>query len=53
MKSSDEGIHSASIGGIWAVYVFGFGGVMIDKKRFKHQSMSAQRMGFFRVSTGL
>ena len=32
MKSSDEGIHSASIGGIWAVYVFGFGGVMIDKK---------------------
>ena len=31
MKSSDEGIHSASIGGIWAIYVLGFGGVNIDK----------------------
>ena len=32
MKSSDEGIHSASIGGIWAVFVFGFGGTNIDDK---------------------
>jgi hypothetical glycosyl hydrolase len=27
MKSSDQGIHSASIGGIWKSVVFGFGGV--------------------------
>lgn len=27
MKSSDEGIHSASIGGIWQSVVYGFGGV--------------------------
>ena len=32
MKSSDEGIHSASIGGIWAAFVFGFGGTNIDDK---------------------
>ena len=32
MKSSDEGIHSASIGGIWAAYVFGFGGVTVKSK---------------------
>ena len=31
MKSSDEGIHSASMGGIWAIYVLGFGGVNIAK----------------------
>lgn len=31
MKSSDEGIHSASIGGIWQCVVFGFAGVrMVD-----------------------
>lgn len=27
MKSSDHGIHTASIGGIWKCVVFGFGGV--------------------------
>ncbi|WP_317913900.1 glycoside hydrolase family 65 protein [Carnobacterium maltaromaticum] len=27
MKSSDEGIHAASLGGIWQMTVFGFGGV--------------------------
>ncbi|MFD1433325.1 glycoside hydrolase family 65 protein [Lacticaseibacillus yichunensis] len=27
MSSSDEGIHAASIGGIWSMTVFGFGGV--------------------------
>ncbi|MFD2612436.1 glycoside hydrolase family 65 protein [Paenibacillus gansuensis] len=27
MKSSDEGIHAASLGGIWKSIVFGFGGV--------------------------
>ncbi len=33
MKSSDEGIHSASIGGIWQCVTFGFGGVrMYDGK---------------------
>jgi len=31
MKSSDKGIHSASLGGIWQIIVCGFGGVrMID-----------------------
>ncbi|WP_426350402.1 glycoside hydrolase family 65 protein [Alloiococcus sp. CFN-8] len=29
MKSSDEGIHSASIGGIWQSVVMGFGGVRV------------------------
>ncbi len=32
MKSSDEGIHSAAIGGIWGSYVLGFGGVSMDEK---------------------
>lgn len=33
MKSSDDGIHTASIGGIWQSVVFGFGGVrMLDGK---------------------
>lgn len=27
MKSSDEGIHAASLGGIWQIVVFGYGGV--------------------------
>ncbi|ADL03489.1 beta-phosphoglucomutase [Lacrimispora saccharolytica] len=31
MKSSEEGIHSASIGGIWLSCVMGFGGVRIRK----------------------
>jgi len=31
MKTSDAGIHTASIGGIWQVVVYGFGGVrMLD-----------------------
>ncbi|WYJ94687.1 hypothetical protein A5889_002200 [Enterococcus sp. 9D6_DIV0238] len=31
MKSSDDGIHAASLGGIWQMIVFGYGGVrMID-----------------------
>jgi hypothetical glycosyl hydrolase len=33
MKTSDPGIHTASIGGIWQAMVFGFGGVrMLDGK---------------------
>lgn len=33
MKSSDAGIHTASIGGMWQVVVYGFGGVrMINGK---------------------
>ncbi|WP_420340908.1 glycosyl hydrolase family 65 protein [Vibrio mexicanus] len=27
MKSSDHGIHAASIGGMWQCVVYGFGGV--------------------------
>ncbi len=27
MKSSDHGLHTASLGGIWQIIVFGFGGV--------------------------
>lgn len=31
MKSSDDGIHAASLGGIWQMVVFGYGGIrMID-----------------------
>ena len=29
MKSSDAGIHSAAMGGIWQVAVLGFGGVRV------------------------
>lgn len=37
MKSSDAGIHAASIGGIWQVVVNGFGGVrMLDGKLYLH-----------------
>ncbi len=33
MKSSDHGMHTASIGGVWQSVVFGFGGVrMLDGK---------------------
>ncbi|PAB01445.1 glycoside hydrolase family 65 protein [Enterococcus canintestini] len=33
MKSSDDGIHAGSLGGIWQMVVFGYGGVrMIDGK---------------------
>lgn len=33
MKSSDDGIHAASLGGIWQMIVFGYGGVrMIEGK---------------------
>lgn len=31
MKSSDAGIHSASLGGIWEAAVMGFGGVRLKK----------------------
>lgn len=27
MKSSDDGIHAASLGGIWQIIIFGYGGV--------------------------
>ena len=27
MKSSDEGIHAASLGGIWQIIIFGFLGI--------------------------
>lgn len=40
MKSSDAGIHSASIGGIWQVVVNGFGGVrMLDGKLYLHPQL--------------
>ncbi|MBF6625456.1 glycoside hydrolase family 65 protein [Aerococcaceae bacterium zg-BR9] len=29
MKSSDEGVHAASLGGIWQIIVFGYGGVRV------------------------
>lgn len=31
MHSSDEGIHAASIGGIWQATIFGFAGVRLNK----------------------
>lgn len=40
MQSSDAGIHSASIGGIWQVVVNGFGGVrMLDGKLYLHPNL--------------
>lgn len=40
MKSSDAGIHSAAMGGIWQVAVLGFGGIRIaDGKLRIHPSM--------------
>lgn len=35
MKSSNEGIHSASIGGIWESTVMGFGGVRMEGERMR------------------
>lgn len=35
MKSSDEGIHSASIGGIWESTVMGFGGVRMEGENLR------------------
>ncbi|MFD2044210.1 glycoside hydrolase family 65 protein [Ornithinibacillus salinisoli] len=35
MYSSDEGVHAASIGGIWSVAVFGFAGVRLQDKRLR------------------
>lgn len=35
MRSSDAGIHSASMGGIWQVAVLGFGGVRIADGRLR------------------
>ncbi|MDR0299909.1 MAG: glycoside hydrolase family 65 protein [Streptococcaceae bacterium] len=33
MRSSDDGIHAASLGGIWQMTIFGYGGVrMVDGK---------------------
>jgi len=35
MKSSDEGIHAASIGGIWQCAVLGFGGLRVIDDRIR------------------
>ena len=35
MKSSDEGIHSASTGGIWESTVMGFGGVRMEGRELR------------------
>ena len=35
MKSSDEGIHSASTGGIWESTVMGFGGVRMEGEHLR------------------
>lgn len=35
MKSSDAGIHAASLGGIWQMIVFGYGGVRMVKSRLR------------------
>lgn len=35
MRSSDEGIHSAAMGGIWQAAVFGFGGVRIAGEKLR------------------
>ncbi|MBC1424112.1 glycoside hydrolase family 65 protein [Listeria seeligeri] len=46
MKSSDAGIHSASIGGIWQVVVNGFGGVrMLDGKLYLHPQLPEKWTG--------
>ena len=35
MKSSDPGIHAASLGGIWQMVVFGYGGVRIVNEQLR------------------
>ena len=35
MKSSDDGIHAASLGGIWQVVVFGYGGIRIVEGKLR------------------
>ncbi|CQR25257.1 Kojibiose phosphorylase [Streptococcus varani] len=35
MKSSDPGIHAASLGGIWQMIVFGYGGVRIVNEQLR------------------
>ncbi|SKA12771.1 hypothetical glycosyl hydrolase [Pilibacter termitis] len=35
MKSSDDGIHAASLGGIWQMVVFGYGGVRMVNGRLR------------------
>ena len=49
MKSSDPGIHAASLGGIWQMIVFGFGGVRMieDKLRIEpHLPSEWQKLSF-------
>jgi hypothetical glycosyl hydrolase len=35
MKSSDGGIHSASLGGIWQIVACGFGGLRISGRKLR------------------
>ncbi|KFZ41718.1 hypothetical protein JS80_15015 [Anoxybacillus sp. KU2-6(11)] len=43
MKSSDHGMHTASIGGVWQSVVCGFGGVrMLDGKLRIHPKLPKQ-----------
>ncbi|WP_460057095.1 glycoside hydrolase family 65 protein [Pseudolactococcus yaeyamensis] len=35
MKSSDDGIHAASLGGIWQMTVFGYGGVRVIEGKLR------------------
>ncbi|WP_314576731.1 glycosyl hydrolase family 65 protein [Enterococcus gilvus] len=35
MKSSDDGIHAASLGGIWQMIVFGYGGIRIIEGKLR------------------
>jgi hypothetical glycosyl hydrolase len=35
MKSSDKGIHAASLGGVWQIIVCGFGGVRMTKGKLR------------------
>ncbi len=37
MKSSDHGIHTASLGGIWQGVVYGFGGIRIVNEKLRIQ----------------
>ncbi|SET00492.1 hypothetical glycosyl hydrolase [Oceanobacillus limi] len=35
MQSSDEGVHAASIGGIWSSAIFGFAGLRLDGEKLR------------------
>jgi len=35
MRSSDEGIHAASIGGIWQIVVMGFAGIRMNAGKLR------------------